>query len=79
LWGTRQRRERRRRRQADAYMVVWRLEWMNMIGRKEEMADYKPGFESQRAEGERRMYRTYRPFRKRRKIGTDSPIQEIGP
>ena len=52
---------------------------MNMIGREEVMADYKPGFESQRAEGERRMYRTYRPFRKRRKIGTDSPIQEIGP
>ena len=29
-----------------------------MIGRKRVMADYKPGFESQRVEGERRMYRT---------------------
>jgi len=36
----------------------WRLEWMNMIGRKGVMAVYKPGFESQRVEAERGMHRT---------------------
>jgi len=49
-----------------------------MIGQNSVMAVIRPGFESQRDDGEEDM-RDFRPLGRRRKIGTDSPTPKIDP